>query len=1148
MERLRSQPIEEKGTPNSAITLMEHKRWRQKEGFGAPALPPDKWENLSPRLAKNPNANLKEQQEFRWYLGSLSEQKQREVRSLAIQMRPIEDNVRAVVCIPVRREGSNIYRTLANYVGQVELDSKDEGIKKPLNYSKVRIVVFDNWFEGADPDDTEQEVGRFTLDHPDIPLDYVKGQFRSSVDRIGHVRNMIVSAVVQSSIDGREKPRGDLIYISNDGDMPENAIKPNYVSRIIREFDTHARADALLGKIDMPEEQMSKIPVQFATRTLWQMMTLLKVGKGRRITPFLVGRNMAARLKIIAAVGNYSPSVGVGEDVELGDKIKWIRSWNGKKYDFDLLGQGSNSEATDARIRYTHSVAVETDPRRDLMQLVNSESIFGQYRNGNFRTENGIREASIGDLTQRALKKGLGVLSAKQLQKEITPFYEDAVGSKTLDLFKRAMGFLGVVWTDRDGSFKILNTSRLERGIVYHQLKTSYKSDVEALMGREILGVYRIPNGENNFSFLVKTKDQKEFIIRVSNFNNRKKFSSEKTVVNFLSIFDIPVPKIVCVEEQGSIIPGRTLSMSEKLPGETFQRDYVGENPITKDFLAEVGNALNKIHSISFGTGYGAINERGKGKHSSWSEFILAYFRKEKIEALCYRDIMSKDHAGKIARLLDRISPFLENTSRQLLHGDFTLANILQKDGKLTGIIDFENAKFGDPLFDIAKFVLYEKARIGGDAGVGRLLRSYGQPDFLRDKNNWIRYQVYKLANIIEGLSWYSQRPNNRMNIDYLQDQLRSTLRKIEPILTNNRQESSITPINRNEINSLLHERFEETKKLFETFYWKVGGAQDKEFILVQQILEEKRDFIKRLLDSHNVQLLFDFLKSDEKIKSSGFSDREVRRQIERTIELYKQDKSSFEALDENNPLFRLLSYLRNRGRLSRYTCEYSNLPKEIDFREIVLGLARRKNQEEATMKVLDIGGTMDVGIQQLAGFLKAVLPQTSLSLYSVSADDMAIRFSDCHKYPVDHKVADAHFLSESFKDKQTLIISQATWKFLFDPLGAIVEVANALEKGGWAFIGDIRDKTHYRIFEMIKGKDGKAIDPQRFFEHLNMLNLGFKFYTGMHTSTRDGEPRQVMTLAIKKETNNNLVLPISYGKSKREIKGKSPLAYLLQI
>ncbi len=57
---------------------------------------------------------------------------------------------------------------------------------------------------------------------------------------------------------------------------------------------------------------------------------------------------------------------------------------------------------------------------------------------------------------------------------------------------------------------------------------------------------------------------------------------------------------------------------------------------------------------------------------------------------------------GRIRDTLEAVWPLPQRNRTVLLHGDFWPGNILWKDGRLAGIIDWEDAAQGDPLADLA--------------------------------------------------------------------------------------------------------------------------------------------------------------------------------------------------------------------------------------------------------------------------------------------------------------------------------------------------------------------------------------------------------------------------------------------------------------
>jgi aminoglycoside phosphotransferase (APT) family kinase protein len=57
---------------------------------------------------------------------------------------------------------------------------------------------------------------------------------------------------------------------------------------------------------------------------------------------------------------------------------------------------------------------------------------------------------------------------------------------------------------------------------------------------------------------------------------------------------------------------------------------------------------------------------------------------------------------GHIREVLEAVWPLSQTNRSGLLHGDFWPGNLLWRDGRLVAVIDWEDAKLGDPLFDLA--------------------------------------------------------------------------------------------------------------------------------------------------------------------------------------------------------------------------------------------------------------------------------------------------------------------------------------------------------------------------------------------------------------------------------------------------------------
>jgi aminoglycoside phosphotransferase (APT) family kinase protein len=94
--------------------------------------------------------------------------------------------------------------------------------------------------------------------------------------------------------------------------------------------------------------------------------------------------------------------------------------------------------------------------------------------------------------------------------------------------------------------------------------------------------------------------------------------------------------------------------------------------------------------------------------------------------------------------VLDRMAPQAQRLA--LLHGDYRLPNLMWKDGKLVGVLDWELARVGDPLSDVA---FTQTVGIGPCAIEGELARRYGELSGIEMDERRIVY--YKLLELTKG-------------------------------------------------------------------------------------------------------------------------------------------------------------------------------------------------------------------------------------------------------------------------------------------------------------------------------------------------------------------------------------------------------------
>jgi aminoglycoside phosphotransferase (APT) family kinase protein len=122
--------------------------------------------------------------------------------------------------------------------------------------------------------------------------------------------------------------------------------------------------------------------------------------------------------------------------------------------------------------------------------------------------------------------------------------------------------------------------------------------------------------------------------------------------------------------------------------------EYIDGKPVFAadpgaDFIFQLAKHLAKIHSADFSNQDFSFLSKGENKCVELSRKQLA-------------NIDPALDDGRIRAALEEISLLPRRNESVLLHGDYWPGNILWRDDTLIAIVDWEDAKLGDPLIDFA--------------------------------------------------------------------------------------------------------------------------------------------------------------------------------------------------------------------------------------------------------------------------------------------------------------------------------------------------------------------------------------------------------------------------------------------------------------
>jgi hygromycin-B 4-O-kinase len=201
------------------------------------------------------------------------------------------------------------------------------------------------------------------------------------------------------------------------------------------------------------------------------------------------------------------------------------------------------------------------------------------------------------------------------------------------------------------------------------------------------------------FSFWV---DDQEYVARFVENKMADALKKEIAVANLLKGSDVPLPPIL---HQGTfadfhfVIAPRAAGLPlDEMTSEQYEQ-----------VLPDVIAMLDAVHQVDIsGTqGFGVFDETAVGQFSSWPEYLLRVAEEEEVgfygkwHGLFEETFLERPLFEQLFAEMQRLFTFLPE-ERYLIHGDYGFNNVLAERGKVTAVLDWANAKYGDFLFDIA--------------------------------------------------------------------------------------------------------------------------------------------------------------------------------------------------------------------------------------------------------------------------------------------------------------------------------------------------------------------------------------------------------------------------------------------------------------
>jgi len=234
------------------------------------------------------------------------------------------------------------------------------------------------------------------------------------------------------------------------------------------------------------------------------------------------------------------------------------------------------------------------------------------------------------------------------------------------------------------------------------QTKESVQSFLQTVNGSEISMIDTASGGDWSQAFFFEVGGQSK-VIRFSQAD--EDFLKDKFAHRF-NAPNLPIPEI---EDIGQAFGGY-YAISPRIDGDMVDHLPSGKMKLLVPQVLSLFNAL-RMADLSDTSGYGGWSAEGVGTSNSWSEFLTSVNIYDPTSRVDWRAGLAI--RPETNRLFDRVYQemigLLEYCpeARHLIHNDLLHFNLITKENKTAGVIDWGCSLYGDFLYDLAMFDLW---------------------------------------------------------------------------------------------------------------------------------------------------------------------------------------------------------------------------------------------------------------------------------------------------------------------------------------------------------------------------------------------------------------------------------------------------------
>jgi hygromycin-B 4-O-kinase len=200
------------------------------------------------------------------------------------------------------------------------------------------------------------------------------------------------------------------------------------------------------------------------------------------------------------------------------------------------------------------------------------------------------------------------------------------------------------------------------------------------------------------------TSSDRAYVIRLSTFDHAAEgFAKDDYAAKHFAAPGLPIPRVVAIGSDAD----EYFAVGERVAGRVLEAMSPAER---QPLLPGVLDALDAYLRADVGVsrGYGPWDAAGQGGATTWHEYLAAIIENDQDgfyrdwHALFRTSFLERDVYEMVYRHMLRLAAHCPD-ERALIHNDYHFENVLGESDRVTGVIDWANALYGDPLYEIAR-------------------------------------------------------------------------------------------------------------------------------------------------------------------------------------------------------------------------------------------------------------------------------------------------------------------------------------------------------------------------------------------------------------------------------------------------------------